>query len=265
MDQPTIHAAAYKSYPQLTHEEFAEACHYLDARYCQAILGPLRKQWRLNVHSALAFHPLGGRGMNTTYLQVTQPLEYTAVDSDLARKMARVQLTEPGREKTPEPAGRMTTRSAARAATTPADNMMIEMEDSDEQVLHKQTSRPVFQGGRVTYEVHLHPTYRVPCLWFSLHNLPIDESPLDVETVFRHLVPAHFKDPLRGAGPIGGISVDHHPLTGIPTFFVHPCFLGEAMARFDSPKEDYLMVWLGLVGGCVGLWVPKELAMVCRE
>jgi ubiquitin-like-conjugating enzyme ATG10 len=33
------------------------------------------------------------------------------------------------------------------------------------------------------------------------------------------------------------------------------------MAGFDCAKEDYLMVWLGLVGGCVGLWVPKEMAL----
>lgn len=33
------------------------------------------------------------------------------------------------------------------------------------------------------------------------------------------------------------------------------------MSRFDCSKENYLMVWLGLVGGCVGLWVPSEMAL----
>jgi ubiquitin-like-conjugating enzyme ATG10 len=33
------------------------------------------------------------------------------------------------------------------------------------------------------------------------------------------------------------------------------------MEGFDCSKEDYLMVWLGLVGGCVGLWVPPEMAL----
>ena len=37
--------------------------------------------------------------------------------------------------------------------------------------------------------------------------------------------------------------------------------LGDAMVHFDCPKEDYLMTWLVLVGGSVGLWVPKEIAM----
>jgi ubiquitin-like-conjugating enzyme ATG10 len=54
----------------------------------------------------------------------------------------------------------------------------------------------------------------------------------------------------------------NNPITGAPSFFVHPCLLGEAMSSFDSSKENYLMTWLGLVGGCVGLWVPKEIALV---
>ena len=53
----------------------------------------------------------------------------------------------------------------------------------------------------------------------------------------------------------------HHPLTGVPAFFVHPCLIGDAMQDFDCSKADYLMVWLGLVGGVVGLWIPKEMAL----
>ena len=64
-------------------------------------------------------------------------------------------------------------------------------------------------GGHVRYEIHLHPTYRAPCLWFSLHDLPADEQALDVDIVFRRLVPEQYKDGLRGSvGGIGGISVD---------------------------------------------------------
>jgi ubiquitin-like-conjugating enzyme ATG10 len=32
------------------------------------------------------------------------------------------------------------------------------------------------------------------------------------------------------------------------------------METFDCPIANYLMVWLGLVGGCVGLWVPHEMS-----
>jgi ubiquitin-like-conjugating enzyme ATG10 len=63
--------------------------------------------------------------------------------------------------------------------------------------------------GHVRYEIHLHPTYQAPCLWFSLHDLPADEPPLNIDTVFRRLVPEQFKPGLRASlGSIGGISVD---------------------------------------------------------
>ena len=151
--------------------------------------------------------------------------------------------------------------------------------------------QPAPEFGRVTYEIHFHPTYRAPCLWFSLHGLSVDEPAFNLDTVFRRLVPNQFKDGLRAVGGIGGISADvssccrkelilssrrrdrvftvarltlpaqHHPVTGIPCFFVHPCLLGDAMRGFDCSMETYLMVWLGLVGGTVGLWVPKEMAL----
>ena len=60
----------------------------------------------------------------------------------------------------------------------------------------------------MSYEVHLHPTYRAPCLWFTLHNLPPNEPALDIETVFRRLVPDQFKEALRSPSGIGGISAD---------------------------------------------------------
>jgi len=60
----------------------------------------------------------------------------------------------------------------------------------------------------VEYEIHLHPTYRVPCLWFTLRNLPADEPPFDVDTVFRRLVPDEYKAGLRALGNVGGISAD---------------------------------------------------------
>lgn len=62
--------------------------------------------------------------------------------------------------------------------------------------------------GYVTYEIHLHPTYGAPCLWFRLNGLGPDEPAFDIDTVFRRLVPDQYKDALRSNGPIGGISVD---------------------------------------------------------
>lgn len=71
-----------------------------------------------------------------------------------------------------------------------------------------KNSRAVKSVGHVRYEIHLHPTYQAPCLWFSLHDLPADEPALHIDTVFRRLVPDQYKDGLRSAGAFGGISAD---------------------------------------------------------
>ncbi|KAI8956789.1 hypothetical protein F5Y11DRAFT_132989 [Daldinia sp. FL1419] len=241
------HRSCYKSYPYLTKSEFAEVCHYLDRRYRRATLGPLRKQWRLHIHTALelSFEPGQGR---TTFLQVTRALDGGVFTDELVAKMEGVSLGED-----------------QDIQLDTDDDKMMKMEDSDMEVVSKRPSRPRFQSPYVIYEIHFHPTYNSPCLWFSLHGLPAGESPLDIETVFRRLVPEQFRDSLLNIGPMPAISINHHPVTGLPSFFVHPCAIGDAMAGFDCAKHDYLMVWLGLVGGCVGFYIPEPMATVDAE
>lgn len=45
-------------------------------------------------------------------------------------------------------------------------------------------------------------------------------------------------------------------------FFVHPCNTADAMRHIaggqDVTPETYLVIWLGLVGHCVGLHMPSE-------
>lgn len=248
----------FAQFPHLTKDEFAEVCHLFDRRYSQATLGPLRRRWQLRVLSALAMS-FDFDGGQSTYVQIIRPLEADLDHGDLSLDLGRFSFADDA------------------AALEMNDQAMAEAEDADEvckpprlffslsqKLITAQGVIPK-QGptdmGRVVYEIHLHPTYQMPCLWFTLQGLPASEPAFDVDTVFRRLVPDQFKDALRGVGPIGGISGDHHPVTGLPSFFVHPCLLGDAMVAFDCAKDDYLMTWLGLVGGCVGLWVPKEMAM----
>lgn len=70
----------------------------------------------------------------------------------------------------------------------------------------KHQVRP--DAGMVEYEIHLHPTYRVPCLWFTLCDLPANEPAFSIDTVFRRLVPDEYKAGLRSLGGVGGISAD---------------------------------------------------------
>jgi ubiquitin-like-conjugating enzyme ATG10 len=58
----------------------------------------------------------------------------------------------------------------------------------------------------VRYEIHLHPSYSMPTLWFMLHDLPMGESTFDLDAVYRYLVPSEYKSRLRAIGVTGGIS-----------------------------------------------------------
>jgi hypothetical protein len=40
----------------------------------------------------------------------------------------------------------------------------------------------------VLYEIHLHPTYQVPTLWFTLNYLPEHEEPWNFVTICRYLM-----------------------------------------------------------------------------
>lgn len=48
----------------------------------------------------------------------------------------------------------------------------------------------------------------MPCLYFYLEDLPQGESPFDIDTVFRRLVPDAYREGLRAYGGVGGISID---------------------------------------------------------
>ncbi|KIH87841.1 hypothetical protein SPBR_05216 [Sporothrix brasiliensis 5110] len=220
----------FRDYPFLAHDEFTEVCHDFDRIYRQATLGPLRRRWRVSVCTAFNTS-LYLDSDATTYLQITRPLENSAAahDDELADVMGQFSFGE------------------HIDSGLGGDAEMAMSEDADDAALTKaapSAGATASSGhyGYVTYEVHLHPTYRAPCLWFSLHGLPNGESPMSIDTVFRHLVPEQFQDRLRSMGSVGGISAD-------------------AMSGFACTKKSYLMVWLGLVGGCVGLWVPKEMAL----
>ena len=69
---------------------------------------------------------------------------------------------------------------------------------------------------------------------------------------------------MQAAGVMGALSMTDHPVTSTPTYFIHPCRTAEAMEAVTGGKdvtpEEYLLMWLGLVGPSVGLKFPIELA-----
>lgn len=114
--------STYQCYPFLTNEEFAEVCHYLDVKYCQATLGPLRKQWRLNLHTALDTSATTHADL-VTFLQITKPFGANDVDDQLASHLSNVALGEPS-----APTRRSKRQSARQSAV---DSMMMDLEEAD--------------------------------------------------------------------------------------------------------------------------------------
>ncbi|KAI9650174.1 hypothetical protein NHQ30_000187 [Ciborinia camelliae] len=234
----------YRQWPFLTEEEFELACAFLDRRYIRAELGPARKNLKLRM----------GRTATTgsCFVEIIRLLQPPQDDDELLLALSNL---------------------SSGHAPVSAPSLEVDMmdEDEDDEALRLNTSSTTNSGALpqyslhshqpyVTYEIHLHPTYRMPTLWFTLHDLPMGEPAFDINSVYRHLVPEEYKSQLRAIGVMGGISAAPHPITDVPAFFIHPCQTKEAMENFDCPASDYLMSWVGLVGGCVGLWMPREMA-----
>ncbi|KAF7877489.1 hypothetical protein EAF04_001166 [Stromatinia cepivora] len=239
-----VHRDEYRQWPFLTEEEFELACAFLDRRYIRAELGPARKNLKLHM----------GRTATTgsCFIEIIRLLQPPKDDDDLLLAL-----------------GNLSSGHAPNPTPSPEVDMMDEDEDDEALDVNKSSTTrsdtiPQYSlyshQPYVTYEIHLHPTYRMPTLWFMLHHLPMDEPAFDINSVYRYLVPEEYKSQLRAIGVMGGISAAPHPITDVPAFFIHPCQTKEAMESFDCPINDYLMAWLGLVGGWVGLWMPHEMA-----
>lgn len=103
-----------QDYPSLSKDEFSEACHHLDRRYCQATLGPLRKQWKLRLCTALD-QTFSLDGKYTTFLQIIRPLEDNTLPHDLSLDMSKFTIS-----------------NSQEDTRIMADQEMIDNEDADE-------------------------------------------------------------------------------------------------------------------------------------
>ncbi|KAL2355097.1 autophagy-related protein Atg10 [Cryomyces antarcticus] len=134
-------------------------------------------------------------------------------------------------------------------------------EEFDEEALPTRTA--VGPAAKVEYSIVLSPVYCVPVLYFTLSELP-GECATAARDVYRHLVPETLARDVQSGGVMGGISMTDHPVTGLPAFFVHPCKTAEAMEQVrpdrDVKPEEYLLLWLGIVGASAGLHLPAPSA-----
>ncbi|KAG0650628.1 Ubiquitin-conjugating enzyme ATG10 [Hyphodiscus hymeniophilus] len=239
------HHEDYRQWPFLTPEEFELTCALFDKRYIQAKLGPTRKNFKINTRRTLT--------TGTTSIEIIRLLQLPEEEDDLLRQFAKLGGGAPDVSGDIAIDIAMADEEEDHEALRPAQNVDGTGDGLPQYSLYSH--QPY-----VTYEIHLHATYRLPTLWFTLHDIPNGEPSLDIDSVYRYLVPEQYKSQLREVGVTGGISAANHPVTDVPAFFIHPCQTKEAMECYNCPIEEYLMTWVGLVGGCVGLYLPSEMA-----
>ncbi|KIX98511.1 uncharacterized protein Z520_05812 [Fonsecaea multimorphosa CBS 102226] len=116
----------------------------------------------------------------------------------------------------------------------------------------------------IDFSITLSPIYSVPVLWFAC-RYGQDNKALTLEQVYAWLVPKPSLASLQKVGVMGGISMAHHPVSDRPAFFVHPCNTQDALSALEPKSltpEEYLILWLGLIGSAVGLHVPSKLVSI---
>ncbi|KAF2832195.1 hypothetical protein CC86DRAFT_87276 [Ophiobolus disseminans] len=209
------------AFPHLTTSEFEDACTTLAARYDQHSLD--QNEWQ-SVELIYQYE--------AKYLRITKPLQTCTV-------------------------GRSTDKDQHTRSDEDEDDIE-ELEDDDDEVLPTTGGLEVL----VVYDILLSPVYRVPVLYISIAD-PQHRYPPTMQTLYEHLIPSNFEAQAQSGGVIGGISIQDHPATNRPVFFIHPCQTAEAMeesvGRRNITAEEYLILWTGALGKCVGLNVPLAL------
>lgn len=114
----------------------------------------------------------------------------------------------------------------------------------------------------IVYDIVHSSSYQVPVLYLAVRRTASTKR-LSSDELYRLLVPDAFRQQIEAVGVMGALSMTDHPVASVPVYFVHPCRTQEAMRSLLAGREvtaiEYLLLWLGLVGGSVGLNVPVRL------
>lgn len=151
----------------------------------------------------------------------------------------------------------------ALSAIEHEDNLSVHEEEDDE-VLYT----PNFPIPLIHYDILLSPTYRVPALYFYISD-PLHRYPPTMSTLYTHIISPEYIHQTKDVGVLGGITITDHPVGNRPVFFVHPCRTAEVMEAIAGQTQilpvEYLLMWIGAMGKCVGLNVPLEVGVEVRK
>lgn len=155
----------------------------------------------------------------------------------------------------------MTTRYVSLVIRYPLPKRMAELTRSHQEVLPvpSERSEPMIM---VEYHILLSPGYQVPVLYFrTIAHASGVSLAVSLPDIYNLLVDTDSRTQVENIGVMGGISQSDHPIFGHPFYFVHPCNTADAMREWEGDEmtsERYLMIWLGLVGPVVGLFLPAD-------
>lgn len=143
------------------------------------------------------------------------------------------------------------------STTLPGEPNYEDFEDDEELLSTNSTPQMVIE-----YDIILSPSYQVPVLYFSIID-PNFKLPPTMQTLYQYVIPPQYNEQTRSVGAIGGITVTDHPHTNFPVFFIHPCQTSAVMEASAGENElnpyEYMLMWIGSLGGYVGLNVPLAL------
>ncbi|KAF8443626.1 hypothetical protein BGX38DRAFT_1271836 [Terfezia claveryi] len=154
-------------------------------------------------------------------------------------------------------------------------------QENDSECIVRKVSQT--KSAIIEYHIVLSPVYCVPVLYF---NMAIDSTPASLDDVYQHLVrqsdlskDVSWEETLRAVGVHGAISQGEHPVLGTPFWFIHPCETAALVENWGTVKthsiprldiddshskkgiislQNYLQIWLGMMGSTVGLHLPVE-------
>ncbi|KAJ4988345.1 autophagy-related protein 10 [Stagonosporopsis vannaccii] len=137
-------------------------------------------------------------------------------------------------------------------------NEETELDEEDDEVAVTAVSDLVV----IHYDILLSPSYRVPVLYFSISDNR-HRYPPTMNTLYTHIIYPEYKAQAENVGVIGGITITDHPAANKPVFFIHPCQTADVMECSANGRNisayEYLLMWIGALGKCVGLNVPLNL------
>ncbi|KAF8477553.1 hypothetical protein BDZ91DRAFT_709458 [Kalaharituber pfeilii] len=99
--------------------------------------------------------------------------------------------------------------------------------------------------------------------------MTINGTPASLDDIYKYLVqPNEHGREIQSIGMMGAVSQGDHPIEGKPFWFIHPCATASTLeewrggdnvgSTYEITLKNYIQIWLGIVGSCVGLHLPVE-------